>query len=476
MPALTSLGIGSGLDIGGLVERPVAAEIQPPASRLDVKESKLQAKLSAFGTLKSALSSLQDALKGVSDTGAGRTAHTGNNEVLTASADTTAVVGGYNIQVSQLAEAHSLASRTYTSSSDTVGTGTLTISLGTTDYDPQTDTYNGFTPNPDRLPKTLTIDATNNTLEGVRDAINVADMGVSAAIVNDGSGYRLLLSSKETGQSNSIALSVSDDAGSGLADLAFDATATNLEQTVAAQDAQLVVNGLAVTSATNTIDEAIQGVSLELKDTSAGDTIRVDIDLDKDAVRAALEGFVKEYNAIVDQIGTLTRYDPETRTGSVLVGDATVRNVASRLRAGLIGPVDGASDLYQYLVDLGVTTDSSGKLSLDSGTFDEALSADYEGVVDLLHGVAEGLDDTVSGFLEFGGVLQARTEGLQATIDDIGERRITLDRRAEALQSRYLKQFNALDTLLSQLQSTSNFLAQQLANLPTASDLNRSNR
>jgi flagellar hook-associated protein 2 len=468
--------VGSGLDIGGLVEQLVAAEIRPTASRLNVKESRLQAKLSAFGTLKSALSSVQDALKGLSDTGAGRTARSGNSEILSVSADTSAVVGGYNIQVSQLAEAHSLASQAYASPSDVVGTGTLTISLGATDYDPQTDTYNGFTPNPDRPPQTLTIDASNNTLEGVRDAINGAGVGVSAAIVNDGTGYRLLLSSAETGLANSIQIGVSDDAGSGLADLAFDASATNLEQTVAAQDAQLVINGLAVTSASNTVDGAIQGVTLGLEDTSAGDTIRVDIDLDKGAVRSALEGFIKEYNALVDQMKALTNYDPQTQTGSVLSGDGAVRSVASRLRGGLIGGVEGASDLYQYLVDLGVTTDSSGKLSLDSGAFDDALGADYEGVVELLHGVAEGLDDTVSGFLESGGILQARTDGLQARIEDIGERRITLDRRAEALQSRYLEQFNALDTLLSQLQSTSNFLAQQLANLPTPTQLNRSNR
>jgi flagellar hook-associated protein 2 len=474
MPAITSVGVGSGLDIGGLVEQLVAAEIQPTASRLNAKETKLQAKLSAFGTLKGALSSLQDALKGLGDIGAARTASSRNSEVLTVSADTSAVVGGYNIQVSQLAEAHALASRAYVSPSDVVGTGTVTLGFGAADYDPQTDTYNGFTPNPDRPPQTLTIDATNNTLEGVREAINGAHMGVDAAIVNDGTGYRLLLSSAETGLANAIQIGVSDDAGSGLADLAFDATATNLEQTVAAQDAQLVINGLAVTSASNTVDGAIQGITLGLKDSSGGDAIRVDVDLDKGAVRSALEGFIKEYNALVEQMKALTNYDPEAQTGSVLSGDGAVRSVASQLRGGLIGGVDGASELYQYLVDIGVTTDSSSKLSLDSGEFDDALGADYEGVVELLHGVAGRLDDSLAGMLETGGILEARTDGLQARIEDIGDRRTTLDRRAEALQSRYLAQFNALDTLLSQLQSTSNFLAQQLADLPTPAQLNRS--
>lgn len=475
MAGISSPGIGSGLDIGGLVDQLVAAEAQPVANRLNTKETRLQAKLSAFGTLKSAVSQLQGALKTLSEVGNGRTAASSNTEVISASASSTAVVGNYAVDVSQLAAAHSLASQAYTDPTDVVGTGTLTIEFGTTDYDPTGDTYNGFTANPDKSAGVITIDSTNNTLEGVRDAINEADIGVNAVIVNDGSGYRLLLSSQDTGAANSLRLTVTDDGGSGLADLAFNETATNLEQTVAAQDAQLVINGLAVTSSSNAVDEAIQGVTLDLKDTTDGDPIGVNIALDKAAVRETLDGFITEYNALVDQIGALTAFNPETQEAAVLLGDSGVRNITSRLRNGLIDTVDGASEVYRNLIDLGVSTDDNGKLSVDDDTFDTALGDDFEGVVTLLNGIAEDLEGSVTGYLETGGVLDARTQGIQARIDDIGDQRLALDRRAEALQERYLKQFSALDTLLAQMQTTSNFLAQQLQSLPTPSQLNSNN-
>jgi len=226
MPAITSLGVGSGLDIGGLVDQLVAAEVQPASSRLDRREANLQAELSAFGTLKSALAGVQDQLKGLSTIGAARTTSSSNTDLIAASATANAVPGSYDIEVGQLAQAHALASRSYGALTDVVGTGTLDFQFGTTDYEAATDSYNGFIPNPARSPQTLIIDETNNTLEGVRDAINTARMGVNAVIVNDGSGYRLLLSAEDSGAANSLQITVSGDAGSGLADLAFDASAT----------------------------------------------------------------------------------------------------------------------------------------------------------------------------------------------------------------------------------------------------------
>jgi flagellar hook-associated protein 2 len=472
MAGISSIGLGSGLDLTALVDQLVAAETQPVANRLNVKESDLQAKLSAFGNLKSTLSTVQDSLTSLSEIGAGRTATSSRAEVLSASANESAAVGNYSIQVSQLANAQSLASPAYSSSSEVVGTGTLTISLGTTDYDPETDAYNGFVPNPEKSPQVLTIDSENQTLEGIRDAINEADFGVNAAIVNDGTGYRLLLSSEETGVANSLQITVTDDNGSGLADLAFDGVATNLEQTVAAQDAQLVINGLAISSPSNSVSEAIEGVSLELKDVSNGDAVTLNVGLDKSAVSNALDGFIGAYNDLVDLIQSLTNYDPETRQASVLSGDSSVRTIASQLRNGLLNQIEGASDVYRYLVDVGVSTESNGKLSLDDTKFDTAVTEDFAGIVDLVNGFSEQMEQTVSGYLNTGGFLEARTQGIQARIDDIDDRRVALDRRFEALQARYVKQFTALDTLLGQLQNTSNFLTQQLSSLNNISGSN----
>ncbi len=465
MAGISSLGLGSGLDLNGLVDQLVVAETQPVANRLNLKETDLQAKLSAFGNLKSTLSALQDSLTSLATVGAGRTATSSRAEILSATANDSADVGDYSIQVSQLASAQSLASKAYSSSSDVVGTGTLTIRFGTTDYDPEKDRYNGFEPNPDKIPQVLSIDSENQTLEGVRDAINEADIGINAAIVNDGTGYRLLLSSKETGVANSLQISVTDDNGSGLTDLAFDGTATNLEQTVAAQDAQLVINGLAVSSPSNSVSEAIEGVTLNLTDVSNGDTVNLSVDLDESAVTNALEGFIGAYNDLVGLIQSLTNYDPETREASVLAGDSTVRTIASQLRNGLLTQIEGASDVYRYLVDVGVSTDSTGKLSLDSTKFNAAVTQNFAGIVDLVNGFSEEMEQTVSGYLNSGGFLEARTQGIQARIDDIDNQRVTLERRFEALQARYVKQFTALDTLLGQLQNTSNFLTQQLSSL-----------
>ncbi len=465
MAGISSLGLGSGLDLNALVDQLVVAETQPVANRLTLKETDLQAKLSAFGNLKSTLSTLQDSLTSLSKVGAGRTATSNRAEILSATASESADVGNYDIQVSQLASAQSLASPAYSSSTEVVGAGTLTISFGTTDYDPDTDAYNGFVPNPEKSPKVFTIDSESQTLEGIRDAINEADAGINAAIVNDGTGYRLLLSSEETGLANSLQVSVTDDNGSGLAALAFDGVATNLEQTVAAQDAQLIINGLAVSSASNTVSEAIEGVSLELNDVSSSDTVSVSVGLDSAAVSNALGGFVEAYNDLVDLIQSLTNYNPETREASVLSGDSSVRTIASQLRNGLITQIEGASDVYRYLVDVGVTTDSNGKLNLDDSKFDTALTEDFAGIVGLVNGFAEKMEQTVSGYLNSGGFLDARSQGIQQRIDDIDDQRVALDRRFEALQARYVKQFTALDTLLGQLQNTSNFLTQQLSSL-----------
>lgn len=475
MATISSLGVGSGLDIRGLVDQLVAAEVLPTSNRLDIREATLQAELSAFGTLKSVLSSLQGSLQALSDVGPGRTATSSHTELIDVGAADHSAPGHYEIEVSALAQAQSLASTAYTSPADIVGSGTLTFQFGTTDYDAQSDTYNGFTANPERSAETLIIDDTNNTLEGIRDAINEASIGVNAAIINDGSGYRLLLSSDDTGAANSLQISVTDDGGSGLTNLAFDGSATNLEQTIAARDALMVINGLSVSSSSNSVNDVIDGLTLMLKGAEPGEIVRVDVARDEGAVRESINAFIDGYNTLIEQIEALTGYDPDTQQGSTLTGDSTIRTVVSQLRNSLLTSVEGASETYDYLVDLGLESDADGRLSLDGERFDAALQEDYEGVVSLLNGSADILGSTLDGFLQTGGTLEARTDGLIDRIDEIGDEREALDLRADALEARYVRQFTALDTLLAQLQSTSNFLSQQLANLPTSADLNRSN-
>jgi flagellar hook-associated protein 2 len=468
MAGISSLGTGSGLDLNSLIEQLVAAERAPVENRLNLKEADLQAKLSAFGTLKGAVSSLQDSLKGMTKLGTDRSATSSDDTVLTATAESTALVGEYSVEVSNLAYAHSLASKAYESSTSVVGTGTLTIDFGTTDYTLDTDTYTGFITTAEKGPHTVTIDETNNTLEGLKNAINEANIGVNAVIVNDGSGYRLLLSSEETGAENSLEITVTDDAGSGLADFAFNASSTAMEQTVTAQDAQITVNGLEITSASNSIGDAIPGVTLNLENES-DETIKLDVGLDKQKLTEAMDAFIEEYNALNEQIKSLTSYNTETQEAAVLLGDSSVRGLISQLRNALVSTieVEGESDTstFHSLVDIGVKSDQYGEASLDSSVLSDAIEEDFTAVASLLNGFGDSLDDSLYDFLSIGGAIDSRTRGIQSRLDDIGDERDKLDRHIESLETRWVKQFGALDTLLGQMQNTSAFLTQQLSTL-----------
>jgi flagellar hook-associated protein 2 len=460
---ISSLGVGSGLDIAGLVQQLLAAERAPVQSRLDRKEAFAQAQLSAYGTLKSNLTALDEALDALTGAGNGRTATSSNEDIIAATASSGAVPGRYAVKVSQLAAAHALASPSYTSPSATVGIGTLTIEFGTTVYDPDTDTYTSFTPGSAGA-RTLTIDSSNNTVEGIRDAINEADIGVNAVVVNDGTGYRLLLSSA-SGANNSMRITVSNDAGSGLQDLAFNGTTRNVEQTVAASDALLTINGLDVSSASNDVGDVIDGVSFGLK-AETTDEVFITVDNDRAASSEGMDQFVAAFNTLLEQVRELTKFNPDTGEGAILAGDGTARSIASQLRSALLTPVDSGDDAYRYLVNIGIKTASSGKLEVDESKLSDALDADFGAVSTVLGGAATALQDLIASFTESEGLIDARTDGLNARIDDIGDQRIRLDDRMVAVEARLMKQFTALDSLLAQLQNTSSYLAQQLANIP----------
>lgn len=681
MATISSPGVGSGLDVVGLVNRLVSAEARPVSVRLARQEGNLQAELSSYGTLKGALSAFQSSLTSLKDlaTFQARSVTVGDSDVLSASASSSAAASAYNINVTQLADSHSLVSTAFASSLDVVGTGTLTFNFGTTVYDQGSDSYTSFTPNPDKSAQSVTIDSTNNTLEGIRDAVNGADIGVNASIVNDGSGERLVFVSTDSGQDNSLEVTV-DEGGfpadnldtSGLSQLAFNSGATNLEQTVAAQDAQFTVNGLAITSSSNTVSDSLEGVTLNLLATGSS-TLNVEVDSGK--VSSAINHFVTEYNKLVDTINDLSKYDPETREAGVLLGDAALRTINAQLRRSISSPVSGLTGAVDSLASIGITTDSlSGKLTIDDSVFSDALKDNLNGVAALFadkgttsdpliryvsatehtvpgtydivvtqdqalipatsgfytggatagfaitinngnrrlditvdgvasnnlrltrttyntgndlaaeiesqinsngpiasagksvsvifdtdhfvitsnstgitstveitggssltdlgftagagtpgadeipetvfggtiggqvttadtsdgefltgtgsvsgltievrgggngnrgtvtftQGLASTLDNLLSGMLEGDGLIEARTEGINTSLSQIAEDRETLERRLEALEARYLRQFTALDILISQLQSSSDFLAQQLASLPGA--------
>jgi len=393
MAGITSTGIGSGMNISSLVAQLVQAEQLPAASRLDRQEATIQAKISSIGNFKSSLSSFRDSLAALKNLGTFEkvTATSGDSTLFTASAEKNADLASYKVEVKKLAQAHALASGSYSSADAVIGTGTLTIKFGTTTYDSNSDTYSGFVQNSEKGTLTLSIDNTNNTLTGIRDAINKAKAGVTAAVVNDGSGYRLVLNSTDSGAKNSLQVSASGGDG-GLSVLAFNGSATNMTQTQEAVDAEVGINGLTVKSASNTVTGALKGVTLNLLQAQTGKTVNLTVSQNNSDITKSAEGFVKSFNDLVKTVKDLAGYDATKKVGGILQGDALVRGALSQLRSELGASVKGLDGSIKTLSDIGVRIQSDGTLSLDKGKLDKALSSDRSSVAAVFAAIGRPTD------------------------------------------------------------------------------------
>lgn len=401
MTGVSSLGIGSGIDIGSLVDKLVAAEQTPAQNRLNSREAKVQAELSAYGNLKSALSGFQTQVQGLSQATDFRVlqATSSNPEAVSVSASDAAVAGSFDLDVSQLAQSQAVASAAFATTATTVGSGTLTLRFGTVTTD-EGDTVTGFTPNPDKAAATIDIPASANTLQGIRDAINNADAGVSASIVNDGVGERLIFNAADTGAANAFVIEVADADGndtdaSGLSQLAFNPAATHSQQTRSGKDVELVVNGLAVSRPNNEITDLIGGLTLSLTSTTTS-AARIAVTRDTGTVKQKIQDFVNAFNQLQQQINQVAGYDADKKQGGILQGNATVRGIEtrlSRLTTSAVPALNGQA--IRSLADLGITTARDGTLAIDDAKLNDALDQHFD-QVGALFGVG-GLVDG-SGF------------------------------------------------------------------------------
>ena len=389
---ITATGIGSGLDVESLVSQLILADVQPAENRLNTKEASYQAQLTAYGSVKSVLSQFQAAAAsaGAASQYIGKLASTSLFDTVTATADSSADVGDYDLEVSTLAKAQSLASSAFSATTATLGTGTLTISLGTVGYDSGASSVTGFTQKTNTTSVSVAIDSSNNTLTGVRDALNAASAGLNASVVNDGSGYRLVIQSDSTGAENAVSISVADTGDSnstdnaGLSQLAFNQTAAHLLQTGAGTDAAIKINGLDVTSTSNTVTAAVEGVSFTLKKITSSPVL-ISVTKDTAKATAGVNGLITAFNQFNTEINSLTSYNATTASGSVLTGDATLRNLASNVRASLNAAVANSGGQYSTLAELGITTNViDGSLSLDSTKFAAILENDATDVAKVL--------------------------------------------------------------------------------------------
>jgi len=492
MANVSSLGIGSGVLTSELVTSLLDAEREPAEALLDLEKEGLESEISAIGKLKSSLSQFQAALNSldsVSDFNK-RVANSGDEDLFTATADGSAVSGSYNIEVDVLAEAHKLATTAFTTS-EAIGTGTLTITVGSDSF-------------------SLDIDSSNNTLAGIQGAINssTSNTGVTATLITDDDGTKLVFTSDETGTANDITITVAndgdgddDDNVDGLSRLYYDPNATpssitNLTELNASVDAVVFIDGLTVTSSSNTVEGAIEGVTLNLLDVSAdGVTDTLDVSLDKEGAKESINAFIEAYNSFIKTADELSSFDAETGEKSALFGDATLRSVLNQIRREVTNEVDGLR--FTTLSVLGITSrgtsglasekDASGNVIIipagslvledNPDLLGDALDLDFDAVGDLFsssNGIAKRLSDLVDTYnddtLSSDGILDARIDTLNDELTDVDVRRSTLLTRLSAREAVLASKFAAADAIIASLNTTSDFLTQNLVGLNKSDD------
>lgn len=392
------------IDVAGIVSSLIKAE-QQPLTRLNNQISSYQSKISAIGNVQSALSSFQTAVQGLNSlTFNSFSANSSNSAVLSATASSIAKPGNYSLTVSQLAQAQNLAATGQASATTAIGNGastTLTFDFGTISGGTLSNgTYNppatGFTSNGGGT-KSVTIDSSNNTLSGIRDAINAANIGVTASIINDGSAspYRLVLTSNTTGLANSMKISVAGDATLGNL-LTEDPTGTqNLSQTSAALNANFTVNGIAISKASNTVGDVMPGVTLNLAGTSTS-PVTVSISPNTSSVNQAINGFIKAFNGAVQAIQSQTRYDPATKTAGTLQGDVSLSIIQSQMASMLTKTMGSSSTGFSNLTQIGLGFQKDGTLAVDATKLNNALNSNYQGVANLFIAAGTATDSLVS--------------------------------------------------------------------------------
>jgi flagellar hook-associated protein 2 len=452
---LSVSGIGSGLDINSLVTQLVAAERAPNDDRIARREIKVTTQISALGTLRGALSTFKSALETLKgSTGLEpRKATVGDDDFFSATVGTSAAPGTYDVEVVALAKAHQLASAAYpTGPSAVIGTGTLTISSGGNIFN-------------------VEIGSTNNTLAGIRDAINKSstNTSVQATLVHEEDGSHLVITARKTGEANGIEISTTGGDGN-LSALVYDADGTqNMDEKQPNQDAHIRVAGFDVYSATNTVTGAIDDVTISLKKAEEGTFVSLDIANDDAEVMNRMKAFVTAYNALYTAMAKLRTYSAETKVAGPLLGDSMLNGIEEQIRRGLTDNVSGLTGTYRSLASLGIAKQVDGTLKLDETKFKVALAADRTAVSSVFNstdGVAVRLFERIDKHLVADGDISARDSSLKKSMEVITKDKEALDTRMASVEARYRKQFLALDSLLSRMNTTSSYLASQLASLP----------
>ena len=448
MPGISAAGIGSGLDVNSIVSQLMAIERQP-LQRLQFKQSQLEAQISAYGQLSSSLSAFQSAMDDLGSLDALKvfSTSTSNADVIDITASSSANLGTFDVEVVRLAEHHKMAS------AETLNTVTfggkksdaLIIQVGVDAAD------------------IITVDlSTAKTLSEIRTAINddINNPGVSATIINgDGGNQKLVLTANDSGSASALSLSTSGKVN--LGDFGFQ-TLNDIGGDTSLLDAEVVVDGYTVTRSSNDISDVISGVTLNLVSADPGNAYTLQINRDLEKVEESVQAFADAFNELRTSIKGL-------RNGQ-LEADSSLLAMERSIFSVLNAPATGGA--FSVLSEVGLSMQKDGNMTLSSNDLKTALQTDFEGVAQLFAADTQGFANRFSTFadnwLGSGGMLAARTDGLETRIDNLVDRQISFERRLETVESRYLRQFSALDALVGQLQGTSQFLTSQLSQLPGA--------
>lgn len=455
MASISSAGIGSGLDVESIVSKLMTLE-QRPVQQLQSQASTIQTKISAFGQVQSALSTFRDAALKLtrSDTWGAAAATSSDATAVSVTAGSGAVAGGYAVEVQALAKPQSVATASFASANELVGEGSLQVS---------------FSGQPDFPPLDITI-SSSDTLATVRNKINAAGGGITAVIVNDATGARMIISSSSPGTDNVFSIS-----GSG-GGAAFNYDENNPEagpttRSQEASNAEATINGVPVTSSTNTITNMMEGLTISLNRQTTG-PVQLSVTSDPTSLKKDVQAFVDAYNSLSGLLASNTKYDDATKTAGKLQGDSTAVSVQRQLRNALMGE-SPASSVYASLANIGIDMQSNGTLKVNDSKLTSALTGNLSEVrkffatTDVTHPENEGLGvrlrrlgDTLLGSE---GALTTRTAGLSTSLSLNKKRQDEISQRLALTEARLRKQYQSLDTNMAGINGLNAYVSQQVA-------------
>lgn len=464
MATISSPGIGSGLDVQGIVKQLVALE-RTPLKQLQAQASTFQTRLSTYGTIKSQVSAFGEAAAKLStNTGWNAvTAVSSNASAVSVTASAGAQATSITIEVERLAKAQSVASMAVPAGS-AMGEGKLIFELGSW--------MDGSFSAGAGTPVSVTIEAGKDSLAAIAAKINESGASVSATVLRDASGERLLLRSKETGEANGFRISVEDaddKDGNDLTRLAFNpGSDTGMTQTQAGQNALATVNGVPISTASNRLTNTLPGLTLQLSQLTTA-PVEIDVKTDLDATKKSIQSFVDTYNALRNTLANATRYDEGSKMAGALQGDSTAVGLQNALR-GMMRSVT-ASVPFSRLADIGIEMKTGGALEVKTAKLDASMS-NYDAVKALFTAISE--DPTARGFgvkvkrfadglLAADGLVNNKTSAIQASIKRNGLEQERVNDRASRVELRLLAQYNSMDANVGQLNGLSAFVSQQIA-------------